>query len=181
VLDVGGIGYEIFIPLSSYDSLPPENETCRLLTCDYVREDQHALYGFMTEAERSMFNMLMTISGIGPKLALSALSGLSVRELNSAILNRDVGRLNCISGVGRKTAERIVVELRDRITAGEAAEAEAGAAPLSQSDIIARDAILALISLGYKQAQADKIVRKVLSTEPTLENVEDIIRKALAQ
>ena len=109
VMSVHGVGYEVFIPLSSYDRLPSRGDACRILTIDHVREDTHCLYGFMTEPERHMFKLLMGISGIGPKLALSALSGLTVRELKVAVVEGDVKRLSSISGVGRKMAERMVV------------------------------------------------------------------------
>ena len=118
VLAVHGVGYEVFIPLSSYDRLPEENAPCRILTHDHLREDAHLLYGFVTEAERGLFGMLLGISGIGPKTALSALSGLSVRDLKTAVVEGDVKRLSSISGIGKKTAERIVVELRHSLSAG---------------------------------------------------------------
>lgn len=178
VLDVGGIGYEVLIPLSSYDRLPAKNESCRILTYDYVREDNHQLFGFMTEAERGMFVLLMGISGIGPKLALSALSGLSVRELKCAIIEGDTKRLSTIAGVGRKVAERIVVELRDRLGESEALEAVSGVEDVSPDDMKTHDAIMALISLGYKQAAARKMVTAVSRKNADL-TVEDIIKHAL--
>lgn len=180
VLDVHGIGYEIFIPLSSYDRLPGKDETCHILTYDYVREDRHALFGFMTEAERQMFVLLMATTGIGPKLALSALSGLSVRELKAAVVEGDAKRLSSISGVGRKMAERIVVELRDKIDVGEALEAVSGS-EMSVADIKMHDAILALVALGYKQDAARKMVDAVLRRKKAEDfSVEDIIKTALS-
>jgi holliday junction DNA helicase RuvA len=179
VLDVGGVGYEVSIPLSSYDRLPPVGDACRVLTYDYVREDTRQLFGFTTETERRMFVMLMSISGIGPRLALAALSGLTVRELTVAIVEGDVKRLSSVSGIGKKMAERMVVELRDKLSDGEAMEAVAGAGEHAQSDTRLRDAVLALLALGYKQEQARKMVRKVIGTgEPP--DVDDIIRMALA-
>jgi len=180
LLNVGGVGYEVFIPLSSYDRLPAKGASCRVLTYDYVREDQHALYGFMTEQERAMFVVLLGITGIGPKLALSALSGMSVRELKMAVVDSDVKRLSAISGVGKKMAERMVVELRDKIGPGEALEALAGAEPGTPEDMRSRDAVLALISLGYKQGQAQKMVSAVVKNGPPEMAVEEMIRKALA-
>lgn len=181
VLDVGGVGYEVFIPLSSYDRLPAKNETCRVLTYDHVREDAHLLFGFMTEAERRMFGMLLGTAGVGPKLALSALSSLSVRELKTAVVGGDVERLSSIPGVGRKTAERIVVDLRDKITAGEALEAAAGAEEPTARDIRQRDAVMALVALGYKQMVAGRMVSGVLQggAEGEELTVEEIIKKAL--
>jgi Holliday junction DNA helicase RuvA len=180
VLDVSGVGYEIFIPLSSYDGLPRKGEHCRILTVDYVREDQHRLFGFMTEDERRMFELLMGTSGIGPKLALSALSGLRVRELRAAIVEGDIKRLSSISGIGRKMAERMAVELRDRIDAGEALQAVAGVDGGGDVDTRIRDAVLALVALGYRQDAADKMVKQTVKSGPDGADVEQIIRRALA-
>jgi holliday junction DNA helicase RuvA len=180
VVNVHGVGYEVFIPLSSYDRLPSPGQPCRILTHDHVREDIHALYGFLTEDERRMFLMLVGISGIGPKLAMTALSGLSVRDLKAAVVQADVKRLSSISGIGRKTAERIVVELKDKLGAGEALEAVAGALPDTPENARTRDAILALISLGYKQADAQKLVREAVGKLKPDATVEDVVRRALA-
>jgi len=181
VVNVGGVGYEIFIPLSSYDRLPPANAACRLLTYDHVREDIHALYGFLTDDERRMFLLLLGISGIGPKTALTALSGMSVRDIKAAIAQADVKRLSSISGIGRKTAERIVVELKDKLGAGEAMEAIAAGEEPTAENMRMRDAILALISLGYKQAEAQKLVRAVVLKAGPDATVEELVRKALAR
>ena len=155
VLDVAGIGYEINIPLSSYDRLPSVGSSCRILIHDHVREDEHRLFGFSNDAERSMFRLLLGISGIGPKIALSALSGLSARELTAAVVEGDVKRLSSVSGIGKRMAERIVVELRDKISQGDALEALSGSDEEAQ-DVRLRDAVLALVSLGYKQEQASQ-------------------------
>ena len=181
VVNVGGVGYEFFIPLSSYDRLPPANAACRLLTYDHVREDIHALYGFLTDDERRMFLLLLGISGIGPKTALTALSGMSVRDIKAAIAQADVKRLSSISGIGRKTAERIVVELKDKLGAGEAMEAIAAGEEPTAENMRMRDAILALISLGYKQAEAQKLVRAVVLKAGPDATVEELVRKALAR
>ena len=180
VLNVHGVGYEIFLPLSSFDRLPAEQQPCRLLIYDCVREDDHRLYGFAGAAERELFELLLGISGIGPKTALSALSGLSVRELKAAVVAGDVKRLSSISGIGKKTAERMVVELRDKLSAGEALEAVAGAAEPSACDLRTRDALLALISLGYKQADAQQRIRDVLPRLKPAATVEEVVRAALA-
>ncbi len=179
VLDVGGVGYEVSIPLSSFDHLPDEGKLCRILTVDYIREDQHALFGFISATERQLFNLLMTVTGIGPKLAISVLSSMSPPDVQLAILDRDVKRLCSISGIGRKTAERIIVDLRDKISASEAAVAAAGKTQ-SPADKRARDAVLALISLGYKQADAQKKVIEVVAREPGITSVEEIVRKTLS-
>ncbi|MEI6148730.1 MAG: Holliday junction branch migration protein RuvA [bacterium] len=182
VMNVGGVGYEVVIPLSSYDRLPGLTERCRILTYDHIREDAHQLFGFMTEGERRMFVLLLTVSGIGPKLALTTLSGLAIRELKVAIAEGDVKRLSSVSGIGKKTAERMVVELRDKLGAGEVLEASAGARALSESDVKLRDAILALISLGYKRTEAQDMVTRVIGDSAAgQESVEELVRKALAR
>jgi len=178
VVNVGGVGYELFIPLSSFDKLPPVGEKCRLLTYDHVREDVHSLFGFATGEEREMFLRLIDVSGVGPRLGLTTLSGLSVRDIKAAVVQGDVKRLSSISGLGKKTAERLVVELRDKIGEGEAMEAVAGGE--KTGDTRMRDAMLALISLGYKQADASKKVRNVFPSMGTDATVEEVVRKALA-
>ncbi len=179
VVDVGGVGYEVLISLSTYDSLPLQNEDCRLLTYDHVREDQRVLFGFGTESERRMFTMLLGISGVGPKLALSTLSGVSVKQLTEAVMDGDCSKLNAVPGIGKKTAQRIVMELHHKIGENEALENIAGAEGASDEDIRIRDAILALVSLGYKQADARKAVKKALDADSDLVSIEDIVRKAL--
>jgi holliday junction DNA helicase RuvA len=181
VLDVGGVGYELFIPLSSYDRLPAANAACKILTYDHVREDLHQLYGFMTAAERDMFLLLLDISGIGPKMAMTVLSGLSVREIRAAVVGGDIKRLSSISGIGKKTAERIIVELKHKITEAEALEAVAGAKDKSPQDMVLRDAILALIALGYKQAEAKQKIDRVLPAGNSEGlTVEQILKKVLS-
>lgn len=179
VLNVGGVGYEVFIPLSSYDRMGSESAACHVFIHDYVREDAHTLFGFATEPERGLFEMLLAVNGIGPKLALSALSGMSVRELKTAVVEGDAKRLSTISGVGKKMAERMVVELRDKLSRGEALEAVAGAEAPSEEDARTRDAVLALISLGYKQEAAQKMVRQVLNKAGGVDTVEEILKRAL--
>lgn len=180
VMNVGGVGYGVRIPLSSYDRLPAVDTTCRILTYDHVREDEHLLFGFMTEAERKMFSLLLGVSGIGPKLAIGMLSGLSVKEIAAAIAAGDVKRLSSVSGIGRKTAERIVVDLRDKVSAGEALEAATAGRGLTETEMRARDAVLALISLGYKRAEAELMVRKVLTDALAQDGVEAIVKKVLS-
>src|ERR671936_2264475 len=123
-VDVGGVGYEVLIPLSSYDRLPQPGQPIHILTHLAVREDAHVLYGFMTSAERDLFRLLVNnVSGIGPKLALAVLSGMSVTSFKAAVVNNDVASLLKISGVGKKTAERMVLELKDRVGVAAAWEA----------------------------------------------------------
>lgn len=181
VINVGGIGYEVWIPLSSYDRLPPDGAACKLLTVLVVREDAHDLYGFATEEERRIFRLLCTVAGVGPKTALGVLGGLSVREIKATIAEQDVRRLASVKGIGRKTAEKIIVELKDKLTEGEMLEAVSGAKAATVEDLRARDAVLALISLGYKQAEALEMVKAALPAAGPGATVEDLVRKALSR
>lgn len=180
VVNVNGVGYEAAIPLSSYDRLPGIGEQVHLLTVLVVREDAHLLFGFMTEEEKTLFLKLTTISGIGPKLALSVLSGLPVRELKAAVASGDVKRLSGISGVGKKTAERIVLELRDKLGAGEMLESMAGEAGSSPQSDKLRDVLLALLSLGHKPAEAQRMVKAVAEQVTPEMSLEEILRIVLS-
>ena len=181
VLNVGGVGYEVVIPLSSYDRLPGLGEKVRILTHDHIREDDHQLFGFMTADERRVFTLLLGVSGIGPKTALSALSGMTVRELKVAIKESDLKRLSSISGIGKKTAERMVVELRDKFGAGEILAAATTGNAETESDVRLRDAVLALISLGYKRVEAQEMILRVINQYAMAgADVEALVRKALA-
>ena len=179
-VDVNGVGYEVLIPLSSFDKLPSPGNSVKLLTHLAVREDAHVLYGFMTSPEREMFRLLInTVSGIGPKLALNVLSGMNVTALRGAVANGDVKALSQISGVGKKTAERIVVELKDKIGAAGAWEAASAARGLSASDQKVNDAVLALMALGFKQVEAHESIRGALSLLGEKATVEDLVRACL--
>src|SRR5258706_11080675 len=147
-VEVNGVGYSILIPLSSFDKLPAAGQEIVILTHLAIREDAHLLYGFMSAAEREMFRLLINhVSGIGPKIALNVLSGMNVAALRGAVANGDVKALAQISGVGKKTAERIVVELRDKIGMAGAWEAASAARAFSAEDQKLNDAILALLAL----------------------------------
>ncbi len=179
-VDVHGVGYEALIPLSSFDKLPQPGGEVRLLTHLAVREDAHVLYGFMTAAERELFRMLIhTVSGIGPKIALNVLSGMSVVAFRGAVANGDVKSLSQISGVGRKTAERIVVELRDKVGAAGAWEASSADRALSAGDQRVHDAVLALVALGFKQPEAHETVRAAQVMLGAQATVEELVRAAL--
>ena len=179
-LEVNGVGYEVLIPLSSYDKLPPPGQNVKLLTHLAVREEAHTLYGFMTASERELFRMLInTVTGIGPKLALNVLSGISVPAFRGAVANGDVKSLSQISGVGKKTAERIVVELKDKIGAAGAWEAASAQRGLSPEEQKVNDAVLALIALGFKQLEAHDAVRKGLETLGPETTLEDLVRACL--
>ena len=179
-VDVQGIGYEVLIPLSSYDKLPAPGHDVQLLAHLVVREDAHVLYGFMTPAERDMFRLLInTVSGIGPKIALNILSGMNAVALRGAVASGDIKALSQISGVGRKTAERIVVELKDKIGAAGAWEASSAQRALSETDQKLNDAVLALIALGFKQAEAHEAARAAQALLGSPAAVEDLVRAAL--
>lgn len=181
VLNVGGVGYELFLSLAAYDRLPRQGERCRLLVHDHLREDSHTLYGFVQEAERRMFLLLLGITGIGPKIALSALSGLSVRELAAAAADGDLKRLGSVSGIGRKMAERIAVELRHKLSQADLLEAAAGPGAPGTDDTRLRDVVLALGALGYKPADARKLARDALDRGGEAATVEDLVRSALVK
>jgi Holliday junction DNA helicase, RuvA subunit len=179
-VDVHGVGYEVLIPLSSFDKLPQPGQEIRLLTHLAVREDAHTLYGFMSAAEREMFRLLInTVSGIGPKIALNILSGISVTAFRGAVANGDVKALSQISGVGKKTAERIVVELKDKIGAAGAWEASSAQRALSPEDQRVNDAVLALLALGFKQIEAHDSVRKAQASIGAEATVEELVRACL--
>ena len=179
-MNVGGVGYEVFIPLSSYDRLPAEGETCRILIHHHITDADQKLFGFCTGDEREMFTRLLSINGVGPKLAISALSGLPVRELKSALINGDTKRISSISGIGKKTAERIVVELRDKFTQGEQFDAFAEDEGAS-GDRRLHDAALALGALGHKPDDAAKMIKSVAKKLTPEMTVEDLIRLALTK
>lgn len=173
IMDVNGVGYEALIPLSSFDKLPQPGHDVKLLTQLIIREDAHTLYGFMSAAERDLFRLLVhTVSGIGPKIALNILSGMNPVAFRGAVANGDVKALSQISGVGKKTAERIIVELRDKIGAAGAWEAASAGHALSPDDQKTNDAVLALMALGFKQMEAHDAVRAaqtMLGANATLE------------
>ena len=162
VVAVHGVGYQVSIPLSSYDKLPAVGAQIKILTHLQVREDAHVLFGFMSNAERDLFRLLVNnVSGIGPKTALDVLSGISVSSFKAAVVAGDAGLLSKTKGIGKKTAERIIVELKDKVGIAAAWEAaSAGHAPSAEETQI-NDAVLGLIALGYKQVDAHKAVRQV--------------------
>ncbi|TMQ01528.1 MAG: Holliday junction branch migration protein RuvA [Verrucomicrobia bacterium] len=179
-VEVHGVGYEALIPLSSYDKLPAPGSEVRLLTHLSVREDAHTLYGFMTATERELFRLLInTVSGIGPKIALNILSGVNPTAFRGAVANGDIKALSQISGVGKKTAERIVVELKDKIGPVGAWEASSAQRALSPEDQKVNDATLALMALGFKQMEAHETVRATLTALGPKATVEELVRASL--
>ena len=179
VIEVHGVGYEVLIPLSSYDRLPPPGQAIRLLTHLQVREDAHILFGFASPEERDLFRLLVTrVSGVGPKLALAVLSGMDVMRFKAAVVDSDIASIAKISGLGKKTAERIVLELKDKLGVAAAWEAASADKAPSAEARAANDAVLALIALGYKQVDAAKAVREVALKNKEA-GTEDLVRLAL--
>ncbi len=179
-VDVNGVGYEALIPLSSFDKLPQPGQAVKLLTQLVIREDAHTLYGFMTSEERDLFRLLVhTVSGIGPKTALNVLSGISVTAFRGAVANSDIKALSQISGVGKKTAERIVVELKDKIGMAGAWEAASAKHGLSANEQRINDAVLALVALGFKQLDAHDSVRGAQAVLGAQATVEELVRACL--
>lgn len=173
ILDVNGVGYLVNISISTFEKISDQNEIS-LFIHTHVREDALSLYGFYTEVEKEMFELLISISGIGPKVALSILSGISVDELQDAIQTENVSRLVSVPGVGRKTAERVVLELKSKVGFIETSVSKGIDFGVKQ------EAVLALTTLGYNQKVAEKIVRDLLNENPQL-SLEDLIRKSLSE
>jgi Holliday junction DNA helicase RuvA len=182
LLDVNGVGYEVEAPMSTFYQLPALGEQVVLHTHLVVRDDAHLLFGFASETERRLFRTLIKVNGVGAKLALTILSGISADEFARSVQDNDTASLVRLPGVGKKTAERLIVEMRDRLADWEGAVALPGTAPAQaaapQATDATRDAVSALISLGYKPPEASRLVSKV-ETEGL--SSEEIIRAALKQ
>jgi len=179
-LDVNGVGYELEATMTTFYGLPPVGETCTIHTHLIVRDDAHLLYGFASEGERAMFRRLIRVNGIGAKLALTILSGMPVEVFSRCVMDSDAASLTRLPGVGKKTAERLIVEMRDRL-GGLDEKTPPSAAPVGGQGVVeapdpVRDAVSALTALGYKPQEASRMVRAV---EPEGMNSEDIIRSAL--
>jgi Holliday junction DNA helicase RuvA len=183
LLDVGGVGYEVTIPLSTFYDLEDAGANVALRIYTHVREDALQLFGFKTARERELFMRLISVSGIGPKLGITMLSGMSADEIIASIRTNNLARLTSIPGVGRKTAERLVIELRDKIAAlsspalEEEFGAKAGASP-STEDVVRDDALSALLNLEYPKASAEKAITAAMQEGGDL-SVEIILRRAL--
>ena len=169
LLDVQGVGYEVDVPMSTFCNLPELNAKVVLHTEFIVREDAHLLFGFLTQEERVTFRQLLKISGVGPKLALSVLSGLSIAELAAAVANKDASRLTKVPGVGKKTAERLLLELQGKFAVG-----SGGAAPVAM-ETAGNDIVNALLALGYKDKEAEWAAKQL----PADVGISDGIRQAL--
>lgn len=177
-LDVNGVGYEMEAPMSTFYNLPEVGQTVTLQTHLAIREDAHALYAFATEAERILFRNLLKVSGVGGRMALAILSGLSVEEFQRCVHGQDIASLVRLPGVGKKTAERLIIEMRDRVPAP--SEQSATNTGMTEPDVGSttpqQEAISALIALGFKPAEAATLVKKVAGDEP---RCEEIVRLAL--
>lgn len=183
ILDVSGVGYEVSIPLSTFYELEDAGSTVQLRIYTHVREDALQLYGFKTARERELFLRLISVSGIGPKLGITLLSGMSADEMISSIRTNNLAKLTLIPGVGRKTAERLVMELRDKVASLSAeVEEELGtktdAAAVPTEDSMRADALSALLNLGYQRNVAEKAVTAAMSETPDV-SVESILRSSL--
>ncbi|MCX7869393.1 MAG: Holliday junction branch migration protein RuvA [Terrimicrobiaceae bacterium] len=180
VVSVGGVGYRVLIPLSSYERLPAPGSRVRMLTHLVVREDAHVLYGFASARERDLFLLLLHhVSGVGPKTALAIVGGMPVESFQGAVVAGDVAAISKISGVGKKTAERIVVELKDRVGVAAEWEASSAANAPTAEERAAHDAVLALISLGYRQVEAHKAIKRAFPGGVGAAPAEEIVRGAL--
>ena len=178
IVQVGGIGYEVLVPLSTFYSLPDENREVDLYIYTHVREDALVLFGFSTRLEKNLLLMLISVSGIGPKLAVNILSGIGPEELLDAVASGDSARLQRIPGVGRKTSERIVLELKDRAARFGSQREEAGTTADYRGQQGMEDAVSALMNLGYAAKPAREAVEKAHST-PKAADLEGLIREAL--
>lgn len=184
IIDVGGVGYEVTIPVSTFYELPNITEPVQLRIYTHVREDALQLYGFKTSRERELFLRLISVSGIGPKLGITLLSGMSADEMIASIKGNNIAKLTLIPGVGRKTAERLVVELREKVgsLSSAAVEEESGIAaafPTELSaDSVRTDALSALLNLGYQRTAAEKAIDNSLA-EDAEKSVESVLRRSL--
>jgi len=173
MIDVGGVGYELEAPMSTFLHLPPIGQDVRLLTHLVVREDAHVLFGFASEEERRLFRSLLKVSGVGPRIALALLSGISVQGFVRCVQQQDVAALTRVPGIGRKIAERLIVEMRDRLNLAPAGE-EASAVLADASP--EAEAFGALVALGYKPAEATRLLK---AAGPGTHSTEELIRRAL--
>ena len=178
IVDVHGVGYEVHVPLSTYYEVGDEGSDVTLRVHTHVREDALQLYGFLTSIEQQVFERLIGISGIGPKLAIGVLSGIEPRELIAAVQRADVARLTAIPGIGKKTAERIVLELKDRLQQFAGEPSEAAAVVVAPADRLRDDLVSALVNLGYHRPQAEKTVESTLKSGGELE-FEQALRRVL--
>jgi Holliday junction DNA helicase RuvA len=180
VLDVAGVGYEIHIPVTTAEKVPAAGNECCLFIHSVYREDNASLYGFADKSDRDFFRLLIEkVSGIGPKIGIAILSRMSVENLRNAIAHADVTSLSKCPGIGKKTAERLVIELKDKVGLGTGSPGSFESS-ISVEPNTYQDAVNSLIVLGYKQADAEKLIRKASSQLPGDANVEIIVKQALS-
>jgi len=177
IVDVNGVGYQVFTPLSTYYALPHLGQTVSLKIHTRVREDELKLFGFLTEQEQTIFQKLITINKVGPRLALGILSGMSPADFISAVMNNDAARLSTIPGVGKKTAERLTLEMKDKL-ADLALEMEHHPEATPKQGFY-DDALSALINLGYKKSEAEKALKTIYNQNGKDANLEDLIKESL--
>jgi len=178
VILVGGVGYKVFIPVSTFYELPNEGEALALQVHTHVREDTLALYGFISSKEQSLFHRLISVAGVGPALALKVMSGLEPQALIDSIRRGDSRRLNGIPGVGKKTAERLILELRDKMPELVASDERTGAPPADPVRGLVDDLVSALSNLGFPRPQSEKAVEDVVGADPDIE-FEDALKSVL--
>ena len=181
VLDVHGVGYEVFTPLSTYYGLPNLSETVSLSVHTHVREDAIQLFGFLTTQEKDAFVLLTSVSGVGPKLALSVLSALPVSDLISAVRSGDVEKLTTVPGIGNKSASRLVLELKDKIEKLHPGLASASESPRQGEDATFDDALSALVNLGYRPQDAKEALKHVKRSNAESMLLKDMIRESLKE
>jgi len=179
VVDVHGVGYQVVVPLSTYYALPDLQEPVMLLTTMYVREDTMRLYGFATPEEQEIFALLIGVSSVGPRLALNMLSSLAATDLRQAIAQAETRRLQAIPGVGRKTAERVVLELQDKMAALALTTAAPSPLLVTADEQVMRDVISALLNLGYRQNEAERAVRAARAKHNGSLTLEALLKDAL--
>jgi len=180
IVECGGVGYFVGIPASTFEALPEAGAACRVLTVFVVREDGHFLYGFATEGERETFVAATGVSGIGPKMALAMLSAMRPAELQTRIVEGDAAFLTSIPGIGKKTAERLIVELRDKMARLDVA-AGGGTVADGAGQEARADALAALEALGFARAVAERKMRLVLRAQPGLQSADELVRLALRE
>jgi Holliday junction DNA helicase RuvA len=180
IVEAGGVGYQLHIPVSTFAALPQAGSLVKVLTYFVVREDAQMLYGFYTEEERQIFRLLLSVSGVGPKIGLTVLSGIAISELKRAIIDGNLAVLTGVPGIGRKTAERLVVELREKMVLEDKRGTSSAVEKLQEQDARIEDSLRALMELGYRKQNAQEAIRKAVKTlEAEKYSVPDLIRASL--
>ncbi len=178
VVDVQGVGYQVFVPLSTFYALPETGETVAVNIHTHLRDDALKLFGFLTQEEQMVFEKLIGISKVGPKLALSILSGMPPQELMTAVMEHDVARIATIPGVGKKTAERLALEMKDKLADVQVEFLPAAGATATSG--VMDDALSALINLGYKKPEAEKALKSIWERDDQKSNLQDLIKDSLS-